>query len=225
MIRKIAVTIALALTASACTIDAPTEAEPPALDGSTPSLAAMGSEGLTRKSMPDEDPGPPFYARATTILDQLFHTDGWLAIPFYRPPSCVPEDFNVLQLFDFPGPGGPGAFACPLLMDGFILIEPDAPLGTFPRQAIFTGDAVPFWFVPWSDFEAEAADGVVTFAELEALDRLTGTADHYHETLKPREGDHLIVIEAEGALSDGRAFQFGVTHREDRTEAIRIRFH
>lgn len=224
MTRNIALVMTLALAFPACRTDDPTDSTPAALNAEEVRAASAASDGLTQKTVPDEDPGPPFYARVTTILDQFFHGDGWLAIPFYRDPACVPADFNLLQLFDPPGPAGPGAFGCPLLMKGFVLIEPDAPLGTFPRQAVLMGDAVPFWFVPWSDFEAEAADGVVTMADLQALEPLVGLASRYHETLKPREGDHVIVIDAAGTLDDGRAFLFGVTHIEDETRSIRLQF-
>lgn len=228
MLKKTAFLMALTAVIAACEPDVPTAGElaPSTTDelmaASTP--PATGDSGLIRKTLPDEDPGPPFYARVTTILNQFFHDDGWLAIPFYRPPSCVPDDFNLLALYDPPGPEGPGAFACPLLATGFLLIEPDAPLGTFPRQAVFTGGAVPFWFVDWDTFQAEAADGVVTFAELQAMDPVTGVAERYHETLKPRTGDHLVIIKAAGALDDGvGTFQFHVTHLEDQTQAVRIR--
>ncbi len=225
MTRLTIATVFLALgPLAACGSEVPTHQVAETASPEQALAAQTGPNGLTRLTMPDEDPGPPFYARVTSILNQFFHDEGWLAIPFYRPPSCVPADFNMLELFDFPGPEGPGALACPLLMHGFILIEPDAPLGTFPRQAVFQGGQVPFWFVRWSDFQAEAEDGEVTFAALEALERLTGTATQYHETLKPREGDHVIQINARGTLEDGRDFQFAVTHLEGETRSIRVRF-
>jgi hypothetical protein len=31
----------------------------------------------------------------------------WAAIAFYRPPACVPDDFNLLDFFD------PNAMDCP----------------------------------------------------------------------------------------------------------------
>jgi hypothetical protein len=194
------------------------------LPGQAAQSAQTTSRGLTRMAIPEENPGPPFYARVTSILDQFFYTKDWLAIPFYREPSCVPLDFNLLELFDFPGPDGPGAFACPLLMNGFLLIEPDAPVGTFPRQAVLTGNAVPFWFVSWNAFQAAALDGTLTIRELQALEPLKGTATSYHETLRPREGDHTIVINGRGRLDDGRAFEFHVTHLENQTKSIQIRF-
>lgn len=224
MRRKAVVLIALALPIAGCDPAMSTVSEDARPEIASPSLAQARFEGLTRKAVPTEDPGPPFYARVTTILNQFFHADDWLAIPFYRDPSCVPPDFNLLELFDFPGADGPGAFACPLLMSGFLLIEPDAPLGTFPRQVVLRGDAVPFRFVPWSEFEAGAEDGVVTMAELSAMNPVAGIAHRYHETLKPREGDHLIVIRADGTLEDGRSFRFGVSHLQERTRSIHLSF-
>src|SRR5678816_4207870 len=42
----------------------------------------------------------PFYAR---LERGLIHTDGeWAAIAFYRPPTCVRSDFNMLDFFDVP---------------------------------------------------------------------------------------------------------------------------
>lgn len=221
--RKIALLVVLWLPLTGCKADSATSADA-AVEVGAASLAQIDSEGLVRLSIPDEDPGPPFYARVTSILNEFFHDDGWLAIPFYRDPGCIPPDFNMLELFDFPGPDGPGAFACPLLMQGFMLIEPDAPLGTFPRQVVLTGAAVPFWFVPWNEFQAAAIDGEVTIGELSALGPVIGLADRYHEMLKPRETDHAIVIDARGTLEDGRSFQFSVMHLDDRTRSVQVRF-
>lgn len=184
--------------------------------------AGLQSDGLVPRTIPDEDPGPPFYARVGL---QFFHSGGWIAIPFYRAPECVPAGFNLLQFFDFPGPNGPGAFACPLLVKGFLLIEPDATLGTFPRQVILReAGSVPFWFLPSATFETAAQDGVLTVSELEALRPLRGAASSYHETLHPREGEHKIFIDAAGLLEDGRTFRFHVTQIDERIEAIGISF-
>jgi hypothetical protein len=177
------------------------------------------SSGLVVLSIPDEDPGAPFYARVGL---QLLHDGDLLTIPFYRDPACIPDDFNLLEMFHFPGPMGPGAFACPLGMTGKLLIERDAPLGTFPRQVVLQGDAVPFWFVPLEAFEAAAADGVVTLPELAELSPLEGVAHRYHETLHPREGNHRIIINAMGTLNDGRSFRFHATHIDDVLRSIRI---
>ena len=224
MRRTLSLTASLAVILAGCSTETPVNSPPPGPTAVASAAAGKADAGFVRKNVPEEDPGPPIYARLTPILDQFFHTDGWLAIPVYRDLACVPADFNLLDYYHPPGPGGPGAFGCPLQVNGFLLIEPDAPLGTFPKQAVLTGDAVPFLFVSWDDFQTEAADGVVTLADLRSLGALEGTADRFHETLKPRVGEHQVVIQAAGTLEDGRRFQFGVTHLEDETVSIRLRF-
>lgn len=94
--------------------------------------------------------------------------------------------------------------------EGLIVQIPDHRLGWEMR---FTLDDLRRW--------AELTSGDAVGGE--AMDRLTGTAHAYHETLKPREGDHLIVINARGTLEDGRSFRFHLTHQEDRTRSLRIR--
>ena len=129
--------IASLSTLAACT---PTPVAPDGGRSTAPARSVASTAGLTRRVMPTEDPGPPFYAR---VGYQLLEHDGWVTIPFYRSPDLVPSDFNLLDFFHFPGPGGPGAFAAPLLMTGFVLIEADAPLGTFPKQVELRGTGTP----------------------------------------------------------------------------------
>ncbi len=233
MLRRSSSLLAIAAALVACageptTVHMPLGESPGNLGSAGPwqavGPAAPDGSGLTRRTIPGEDPGPPIYARVSSILDQFFHHDGLLAILFYRPPDCVPAEFNLLLLFHPPtGPEAPGAFGCPLLTSGFLLIEGDAPLGTFPRQAVMSGSAVPIWFVDWATFRDAAADGVVTLDELRAMEPLRGTAHRFRETLMPRPGEHKVILDAAGTLEDGRSFQLHVTHLEDRTRAIRIR--
>lgn len=185
------------------------------------SRAPTAHAGLERRLLPTEDPGPPFYAR---VGYQILESEGWVAIPFYRAPELVPAAFNLLDFFHFPGPGGPGAFAAPLLMTGFVLIEADAPLGTFPKQVELRGAGTPIWFVQSAAFHAATSDGVLTLSELRGLAPLYGTASRFHETLHPREGEHKIVIQAEGTVSDGRSFSLGVTHIADQLRRMRLTF-
>jgi hypothetical protein len=58
--------------------------------------------------------------------------------------------------------------------------------------------------------------------DLRALAPLMGTATQFEETLRPRAGEHLVVIDAKGRLSDGREFDLHVTHVEESTRALRI---
>lgn len=180
--------------------------------------------GMVRVTVPNPDPGIPAYARAFPGLNQFFHDGEWLAIPFYRSPDAIPEEFNLLDFFHFPSEQGPGAFATPILTSGFYLIEPNAPLGTFPLVAVSTGTSIPIWFVKWTDYQAAMVDNKVTISELEAMNPIKGLASSFSEALKPRVDAHLVVINAKGALDDGRSFNLHVTHVGDTLRAIRIRF-
>ena len=220
MARKIVMMSLAALVAGAV----PLQADGGPTEGRNPGIRAFQGDsgaGLVRRAIPDEDPGPPYYARVGL---QVFDDGEWVAIPFYRPPSCIPADFNLLQFFHFPGPDGPGAFACPLLMSGFLLIEPDAPLGTFPRRVVLEGTDVPVWFIPSAVFAEATVDGGLTVGELEDLQAMHGLARSYHETLHPRADEHLIVIVARGALEDGRTFAFDTVHLRDEIQTLRIAF-
>lgn len=78
-------------------------------------LPARGGEAAVRQTIPDEQAGPPFYARieATPIK-----THTWAAIPFYRDPTCVLDNINLLSFFDIPG-----ALSCALTVEGFVTWE------------------------------------------------------------------------------------------------------
>jgi hypothetical protein len=201
-------------------LSAPANLAPSANVGELPGPQAS-TGGLVARRIPQDDPGPPFYAR---LGRPYFPSDGWLAIPFYRAPACIPPDFNLLDHYHFPGPDGPGAFACQLLVTGTFLIEPDAPPGTFPFHVVLDGSGAPVWFVPSAAFDVAAQDGVVTIGELAALNPLRGTAARYHEMLRPRDGEHKIIIAADGSLEDGRSFLFEVSHVDDQLRSIRIAF-
>ena len=153
--------------------------------------------------------GGPFYARIERTPDGqpfVFHTDEWAVIPFYRSPECVPPDFNLLDFFDFANI--PAIFACELTIVGFEIYPNDAPPGAAPIQAMSFGlDAMPVWFVQWSELEAAVADDVLTMAELEGLTTLVkGTATFFKETLHP--GAFKLQMVGGGILEDGRSFSF-----------------
>jgi hypothetical protein len=195
----------------------------PALPGQLEAGAAAGAPGgFVTVSFPEEDPGPPFYARFSTLLDQTFNDGELAAIPFVRDPSCVPLDFDLLSAFHLPDANGPGAFGCPLVVSGRFLIEPDAEPGTFPFHVSTHGRAH-IWILPWPALQAEVADGRLTMGELLALQPLRGIADRFDEVLRPRIEDHHVVITSQGSLEDGRRFQFNVNHRGDVTQSIMIR--
>jgi len=164
-----------------------------------------------------EDNEPPFYARIssgefTGGQEEIYHTEEWAAVVFYRQPDCVPSGFNLLSFVDFSIWALPPADRCPLTIEGFEVWETFPPAGPAgPIQAKFRGlGAVPVWFVSWPELQALIADGVLTIGELEsATTLLKGHADRYNETLHPPElSIRHIAIDAQGRLEDGTRFQF-----------------
>jgi hypothetical protein len=157
----------------------------------------------------------PFYARFGQ--NEIFDDGETAVIVFYRPPSCIPADFNMMAFFHFPGPTGPGAFACnPPTTDGFEIWEGAPGEGPAPKQAKLTGNgAVPVWFFAWSDLEPLVNSGVVTIGDLEALSPLRGSATIYDETLHPSQSNanSLVKITAKGNLEGGGSFRVNISYR------------
>ncbi|HSK12890.1 MAG TPA: hypothetical protein VK907_06715 [Phnomibacter sp.] len=168
--------------------------------------AAMRAKGNKTVRFPAEDPGAPLYARVTPLLNQILRVNGYVVVPFYRDPACIRPDLNLFELFDVPA-----AFGCALTCHGQFVIESDAPMGTFPIIVQTRSNSLPMWMVPEAAFDAAAADGVMTIAELNAPGTLKATATTFEEMLKPRMEKHHVVINAEGTLdADGRPFSFQV---------------
>ena len=130
----------------------------------------------------------------------VVHDGEIAAITFWRPPSCVPADFNLLENFDL------GALQCPLLIEGSVRFKDG---GILSWEARGTG-AVPIWFVRLDELEAAMDDGELTIGELSSLPSLViGTADFYHEqnhSFNTHEVSHLTVV-ASGTLEDGGFFE------------------
>ena len=163
----------------------------------------------------DSDGQVPFYARAPR--DGLIRDGEWVVVVFYRPASCIPADFNLLDFFDFPGATGPGAFGCnPPTTDSHEIWENGPGIDFAPLVAKFRGlGAVPIWFVRLSDMEAAIADDVLTIGELESLPSLRkGSDDYYRETLHPGESNPdggSITFTGFGELEGGRPFRVFVS--------------
>jgi hypothetical protein len=166
-----------------------------------------------------EDPSQlPYYARS------IAGSGEWSPIIFYRPVACVPPTFNLELVFDVPRVFGCG----PMTVDSFALWELGPGLDPAPRHAVSHGlGAVPIWFVRTDDLIRARSDEVVTLAELQALDPLTGTATFFTETLHPSESvkSPLLVINAKGTLTDGRSFSLHVMLSESKDlRRVRTRF-
>jgi hypothetical protein len=176
-------------------------------------LSSGSLRAQARLDFPEEDPGPPYYARIHGGF--VTHTDQWAAIVFYRQPSCVPTGFNLLKLFD-----PPAAFFCTLTVEGFeVFDQAPPPPGTAPKQAKTFGlGAVPVWFVSWPELQAAMADGVLTITELQTLPSLrVGSAGFFRETLHPSEAAQHpeLTIVASGTTSAGQDFFFQVSANGD----------
>lgn len=159
-------------------------------------LTGQGAHAAVTLRFPAEAPGIPAYAR---IGPGIIHTDEWAVVPFYRLPSCVPPDFNLLGLMD-----PPRAFRCPLTVEGVEVWDRGPGQDPAPEHVVTRGEGVPVWFASWAELGAAASDGVLTIEELSSLESLlVGTAHVYQEVLRPGE---LLVINASGTLADGRSF-------------------
>lgn len=157
----------------------------------------------------------PFYARFGE--NETFSDGEWTVIVFYRPPDCIPPDFNLNQFFHFPSEDNPGAFACAPPTTTSVEYWANGPqTDPAPLIAEMTGrGAVPVWFFSQTEMETALADGVVTIDELTGLSsRLVGTAATYTELLHPSQSNAqtLIQFTAEGTLEDDRSFMVNVSY-------------
>ena len=107
-------------------------------------------------------PGPPFYAN---FAADFMPTDGrMVAIAFYREPSCIPLDFNLLMQFN-----PPAAFSCTLTIEGKRWWR-DPATDPFPFQLRYSGlGAVPIYFVDADELSAATDDGILTIGELQQV--------------------------------------------------------
>ncbi len=162
----------------------------------------------------DDNGQVPFYARIER--GQYLNNGRWVSIVFYRDPACVPEDFNLLDILDYPDGVDNGAFDCqPPTTDNVSIWKNGPEVDPAPLRAIFRGlGAVPIWFVKLDELEAAVADDVLTIGELEAMPSLmVGSARFYHEILRPGIG---IRYNANGTLDDGRDFIVRVRSSSER---------
>jgi hypothetical protein len=177
-------------------------------------MASLGVQAELRLEIPDETFGPPFYARLAfgNVEADMIPNDGkWAALVIYRQRECIPEDFNLLAMFDVPT-----AFFCPLNdMTGFEVWENEPGVDPAPIRSRMSGaESVPVWFVHLDEFEQAASDGVVTIVDFEAMPSLKrGSADFFDELLRPSEANPVgfIHINARGSFEDGGRFRLTYT--------------
>jgi len=183
-------------------------------------LVTVGSAQAGERRIPLTSSDMPFSAR---IERGLIHTDGeWAAIAFYRPPVCVPADFDLLAFFDL------AAFECcppqPYL-EGFAILGPVGPIQS--KVQLARDQTMPVWFVSWLELEAAMADDDLTMSELQDLPSLLeGEATFYTETLHPYEmaQQTMTSIVASGWLADGGTFSYQATETHNTLRHVKIEF-
>lgn len=165
--------------------------------------------GYVDFSVPDQNPGPPFYARiAVQGPDKLFlNANGTVVVPFIRNPDCIDSNFNLLDLFHIPN-----AFSCPLNATGKGLVERNAPPKAAPLISYLESKAMPVWFFDSEKLSNAMADGKLTIDELKKLNPKKGIASRYIEYNKPRpDKGYLLVIEMDGHIPEtNQTFKFSV---------------
>jgi hypothetical protein len=193
----------------------------------TTSMEAETSEG--GEPLVIESQGEvPFYARFGE--NETFGDEEVVAIVFYRPPECIPAEFNLMQFFHFPDDSSPGAFACaPPTTTGFETWQNGPETDPAPLVAELTGrGAVPVWFFDREELFAAMADGAVTIGDLtEMASRRVGTASTYTELLHPSQSNAqpLIQFTAEGTMEEGGAFTVSVSDGDPEvTDHVTIEF-
>ena len=192
---------------------------------------AQAQNGLVQSEWPsNQDPGMPFYARVEIFEPYIFNDGEWAVIIFYRDPACVPDDFNLITLFDVPA-----VFGCPHTVHGKSLWDGEMFNGA-PKVVTMSGNGqVPVWFVPWEEVASMAQpNGILTKRDLMAIeDREVGYASRYSERLQPHPdpafggGGHpnpKMIVTADGLLEDGRRFDLHISWINDVVRSIKIRF-
>jgi hypothetical protein len=163
------------------------------------SVLTLFIAGVAYANVRNTIPPDPF----APIYTDWYGNDEWVAFIFYRPPECVPPDFNIFNFFDF------RAYGClPLTVKGFVIYE--NPGDFVPVQAKLHGlGTLPVWFVSLTDYD-NAKSGGLYMAELKEMSSLLiGSASFYNETLHP-EGHPTMPMKnivARGTLEDNRSFR------------------
>jgi hypothetical protein len=190
---------------------------------------------------PAQTPGQFSYA---FVDPQGLATDGgWVAIDFHRDPGCDELiGFNLLLFVD------PNALDCALTVEmrewwyREDLVISGGPWGSLPWESTFRTPilaewrglgAVPIYFVRRAELLTATADDVLTVDELESLSSLLrGQANKYQFTQHNSGGPNASLTQrpghtrtvAQGALEDGRSFQFSLTTLDNEVTSIRIAF-
>jgi hypothetical protein len=171
----------------------------------------------------------PAYANLGAIMPDgtawTINTDEWAAIPFYRDPDCVPEDFNLALFFDF------NALDCYSFMEGLTVWENGPDTDPAPMQVKYrAAEPMPVYFIPWPILQEALEDSELTMPELEGLEGLRiGFATFYTETLHAGVSvpPYMNEAVAKGHMTDngdGFALKYTWIHEDLVPKSVRIDF-
>ncbi len=172
--------------------------------------------------------GGPFYAyfyESIEGVQMIIHTDEWAAIPFYRDPDCVPEDFNLLDLYDFEK-----ALDCNSFVEGFEIWENGPGLDPAPLQvSLKAAGPMHIYFVPWPVLQDAIEDDELTMPELNSLAGVRiGIATDFSITHHPGlvDLDELYTITAKGNIEadNGDKFELSATCAQYKWTHVKIDF-
>jgi hypothetical protein len=216
--RMLVGTLVTAMTLGACADSGPADPSDPS---GSPLMKAANAPLIV--DIPADHPGPPWYtlvfSGGAEPPSGYIPNDGtWAAVPFWRDPSCVPGDFDLLQVLDLqpldpPNDPRPRAFGCELTVNGRAWFESG---GGIPTQERYIGlGAVPIYFVLLSEVQAVAGDSPtdpdsdpdIYIGELAGLPSLNiGSADRFemviHNSNQGANPGHE-VLDATGAITQG----------------------
>jgi hypothetical protein len=232
--RMLVGTMVTALTLGACADSGPADPSDPS--GALP-MAAANAPLIV--DIPADHPGPPWYtlvfSGGAEPPSGYIPNDGtWAAVTFWREPSCVPADFNLLLVLDLepldpPDDFRPRAFGCDLTVSGRVWFVPGI---TIPTQERYFGlGAVPIYFALLSEVQSVAGDSPadpdsdpdIYIGELAGLPSLNiGYADRFemviHNSDKAANPGHEVA-DARGTIGQGlfagRPFRYHHNERFD----------
>lgn len=147
----------------------------------------------------------PFWERGPLIT-----SDGEQYVFYFyvTDPLAIPDDFNLLELFDFRALGAEFAVES-------IEIRLDAEDFVPKKLHFFATAPVEFWFVPAGTLQAAAGDGFLGIDELLATGEvIIGHSSHFNEELHPGGGTAkqvLLQVQARGPLDEGGDFLFNLS--------------
>lgn len=145
-----------------------------------------------------EEGGRPI-GNAVVVPDRTREPGGWAFVAFHRSPSCLPPTATVI------GRGSDQATDCAVLVARRAGASGDE--GAAARLTL-VGEDIPVWFLSSEVLDTAAAGSDLTSAEFQRLPTLVrGVAHSYREV---REGDRLVLVEAEGVTAAEEAFNISV---------------